>query len=296
MKIKYKALWIEDQFDKVESYIDGIGDRLKDNGFQFDVERKTSLTEEELESLSIKLSHYNPYDMIFFDYDLGKGNQSGAEIAGILRNRIFTDMIFYSGISSEDLRTVLYNTGVEGVFSVHRGNFLDDAWLIIEDQIKRICDINNMRGVILDEMSRIELKVRQLYRKHYETLNDDNQESQVKVIKSRFKGKQKTFRKLENRVDKNNLTEIITEPKKTDFDTVRLCSKQLFDTVDLFEDESPLALKQKLRNQFAHSIAEYDDENGTVSLKGSNDKYDFEDFKEIRKELIELLTKIEELE
>ncbi len=67
----------------------------------------------------------------------------------------------------------------------------------------------------------------------------------------------------------------------------------MFESVDLFKDESPLVLKQRLRNQFAHSIAEYNEEDGTVSLEGSHDKYDFEDFKEIRKELTELLTQIE---
>ncbi len=90
MKIKYKALWIEDQFEYVEPYIEGIGDRLKTYGFKLEITRLNSLSENELETLSNKLSHYNPYDMILFDYDLGGNNQTGNVIARELRNRILT--------------------------------------------------------------------------------------------------------------------------------------------------------------------------------------------------------------
>ncbi|MCD6366964.1 MAG: hypothetical protein J7L46_05425, partial [Bacteroidales bacterium] len=120
MKINYKVLWVEDQFVEVQFAIDGIGDRLADYGFKFEVDKKTSLSDDEIGELRDKLSRYNPYDMIFFDYDLGNNNKTGNEIANELRNSIFTDMIFYSGKPSIDLRKTLYESRVDGVFTVSR--------------------------------------------------------------------------------------------------------------------------------------------------------------------------------
>ncbi len=40
MKINYKALWIEDHFDLVQSVIDGVEGRLENYGFKFEIDKK----------------------------------------------------------------------------------------------------------------------------------------------------------------------------------------------------------------------------------------------------------------
>lgn len=295
MKIKYKVLWVEDHFKSVQFAIDGIEDRLEDYGFKFEVDKKTSLNEDDLGKLSDKLSQYNPYDMIVFDYDLGEQTRKGNEIARELRKSIFTDMIFYSGKAPRELRKTLFDSQVEGVFTVSRPDFVDEAWPIIEDQIKRICDINNMRGVILDEMSKIDLRMRGLYNDKYVGLLDEEKERQVKKIREKLEERQKSSRDQLEQVNSETLPEMIIDPQKTEFNIVRMRLKKFYNDDELLGEQGKLIKNQLLRNQFAHNMAIYDEEKGTVSLNGIDKVYNFNNFKDIRNELIDLLNQIEQL-
>jgi len=300
MKIKYKVLWIEDHLKTVQPAIENIKDRLADYGFIFDVETRESLDDKDLEDLRVKLSKYNPYDMIFFDYDLGEKTKKGSEIARELRNTIFTDMIFYSGVAPNDLRKILFESEVEGVYTVSRTDLADDAWPIIEDQIKRICDINNMRGVILDEMSNIDLKIRDLYQNKYMNMNDDAKNIQVNKMKKRYEDNQKGLSKIIEDLNTENFPDIISNPLKAEFNIVRMRLSKMYNNEDLLGDKGSLQYNQDRRNAFAHKKSVYNEDKGTVSLNDSDKEkvkeYDFDDFKDIRKELIELSIKIDNLE
>ncbi|MCI5137539.1 MAG: hypothetical protein D3922_03790 [Candidatus Electrothrix sp. AR1] len=291
MKINYKVLWIEDHFDSVQPAIDGIGDRLAKYGFKFEVDKINSLSHDELDDLSDKLAQYNPYDMIIFDYDLGEEQKKGNEIAGNLRRSIFTDMIFYSGNAPGKLRQALFDSKVEGVFTVSRPDLVDEAWPIIEDQIKRICDINNMRGVILDEMSKVDLIMRELYAKEYEKLSAEKQAEQASKIQGRLKGRIKSIEKQLNETNKDSIPDMVKSPIKTEFNIVRSRLIKLIDG-ELFSEQGKLKSYQDLRNKFAHNMAVYDEENGTVSLEGFEETYNFDDFTDIRLELIEILKQL----
>ncbi|MCI5117399.1 MAG: hypothetical protein D3913_05460 [Candidatus Electrothrix sp. LOE1_4_5] len=292
MKIKYKVLWIEDHFDSVEDAIDGIGDRLANYGFKFEINRINSLSSNELEDLSDRLAQYNPYDMIIFDYDLGEEQKKGNEIARNLRRSIFTDMIFYSGNAPGKLRQVLFDSEVEGVFIVSRTELIDEAWLIIEDQIKRICDINNMRGVILDEMSKVDLKLRELYTKKYEKLSDEKQTEQVNKIQEKLNSRIRNIEKLVKETTTDSMPDMVKSPIKTEFNIIRTRLKKLINDGELFSEQGKLKSYQDLRNKFAHNMAVYDEEKGTVSLEGFEETYNFNDFTDIRLELIEILKQL----
>jgi len=292
MKINYKALWIEDQFEYIQPQIDDIEKMLKKNGFIFEMDKKTSLSDDDLVKLGDKLSQYNPYDIIIFDYDLGKETKKGNEIASELRQSIFTDMIFYSGKAAGELRQFLFKSRVEGVFTVNREKFAEEAWPIIEDQIKRICDINNMRGIILDEMSDIDLRMRELYNKKYADLPYEEKERQVKKIRGKLEENQDSIKAQVKNVNSETLPEMMKNPLKTDFNMVRIRLKELYDDDELLGEKGKLKKNQDIRNQFAHNKAKYDEENGTVSLHGIPKAYTFDNFKDIRKELIDISNQI----
>ncbi|QTA79686.1 Uncharacterized protein dnl_19620 [Desulfonema limicola] len=295
MKIKYKALWIEDHFDQVQASIQSIEDYLEDYGFKFEVDKKEFLDKNELDILRDKLSKYNPYDMIFFDYDLGSKETYGSDLARELRTNIFTDMIFYSGKAPNDLRKILFDSEVEGVFTVSRTDLADDSWPIIEDQIKRICDINNMRGVILDEMSKIDLKMRELYHGKYMDMSNDEKNKQVTKIKKRYENNLKNISKNIETLNNQTFPDLILNPLKTEFNIIRMRLSKICENDDLLGDKGSLKYNQDRRNKFAHNKAIYDDEKGTVSLNGFEEEYSFENFKKIRKELIELSNQIDSL-
>ncbi len=293
MKIDYKALWIDDNLGEIQDLKDGIEDNLSEFGFRFDVDERKSLSDRELEELVDQLSQYNPYDLIIFDYDLGLNQKKGHEIAHELRGRIYTDMIFYSGKAAEGLRKVLFDSEVDGVFVVSRDDFIDEAWPIIEDQIKRICDINNMRGVILDEMSRVDLKLRDLFKTGYPTLGNTQQDRVVKKTREKFKESQDKFGKLKESVDRETLLSMMSDPTVVEFNILRTRLQGMYKDKEIFGEGSKLKSIQDLRNRFAHNKAEFDDVKGTVSLHGYNDEYDFEKFKNIRKDLIDIVEKLD---
>ncbi len=293
MKIEYKVLWIEDHFDAVEAHIEGLEAKLKDFGFKLHVDRRTTLNNVKLEELSFKLSRYNPYDIIIFDYDLE--GKMGDEIAHRLRSDIFTDMIFYSGVPGVKLREILFKKEVDGVYIVNRSNFIDEVLPIIEDQIKRICDINNMRGVILDEMSRIDLKMRNMYKKKYDGLLPEEQGQQLTKFKAKLSERITAITKQVEDIVVEYFSTMIPDPIKVEFNIVRSRLKSVTSNDAVFGENSALKLKQDLRNKFAHNTAKYDDEEGTVALEGHEEKYGFSEFTEIRKDLLKLSKELDDV-
>ncbi len=149
MKLEYKVLWFEDQFEYVDDAISSIEQFVREKGFLPEIERRTGITGDEIDELAEKLDGYNPYDLIIFDYDLGGASEDGLHIAGKLRNTIFTDMIFYSGKVSGELRKLLYENRVAGVVVVHRDTFYDDIETLIAETIQERTDINNSNRFVM---------------------------------------------------------------------------------------------------------------------------------------------------
>lgn len=293
MKIEFRVLWIEDNFENVETSIRRIKNKMKKYGFVFKVDKKTSISDDEIDELGSQLNTYNPYDMIFFDYDLG-ASLKGHMIAKRLRTNIYTDMIFYSGAAPTILRKELFDAEVEGVYTASRPRLFDDTWEILEDHIKKICDINSMRGVLLDEMSKIDLLMRTLCKSKFDALEEDDKKEQVDKIIQSFEDRIASITKQKNKLDHLKFSDMISKPKKTEFNTIRTRLKSIT-TNDIFSEDGELKNKQDLRNKFAHNMAIYDDEKGIVKLEGLDEEYDFKKFTQIRLELIALSSEIQKL-
>ena len=287
MKIDYKVLWIEDHFKGIKNHIEGLRKKLLKYGFTLIVDKRLSISKDELDDLGSKLLKYNPYDMILFDYDLGN-SQTGDTIANELRKIIFTDMIFYSGKPNLELRKILFDKMIEGVYVVNRTHLNDEVWPIIEDQVKRICDINSMRGVLLDEMSKIDLEIRQLLKTKYDALDKKDQTKQVNKYTKKLKERVVALEKIISHIDEETFSTMVVNPFEIEFNQVR-CRLKSITKNELFDDSNELKIKQDLRNKFAHNMAIFDDENGTVTLNGfETEKYSFDEFTKMRKDLIEL--------
>ena len=290
MKIKYKVLWIDDNLNEIQDLKENFKNKLKNLGFMLDVEEKSSLNSKELSILKTQMENYNPYDIIIFDYDLGSSG-TGDSIAQELRTSIYTDMIFYSGTKGSELREILYNKEIEGVYTVDRSDFVNDAWPIIEDQIKRICDINNMRGVLLDEMSKIDLLMREKYQVEFNKLDQPTQNKQLKKYKENLADRKNSLDKEVTECTNNSFSSDIMKPIKVEFNIIRNRLKSIIND-EVYCESGELKKKQDLRNKFAHNMAEFNESDGTVKLNGYNDTYGFNEFTQIRKELIELYDKI----
>ncbi len=297
MKLTYHVLWFEDQFDEIQGFLEALGDFISEAGFKLEVEKRTSVTSEEIDSLAIQLNNYNPYDVIIFDYELGADSKNGIDIAGSLRNKIFTDMIFYSGKEAASLRQMLFEQEVDGVFIVARQSFIDDVEPIIEDHIKKISDINNIRGMVMSTMSSIDRTMRDLICSKHQNLKPEEREAiflkaKNRVLKS-FSDKKK---KVENL---NTFDDLLNNPHLIDFDKVRRSLGSLFqdgsDESSQLNNDSLLVKVQNERNGLAHQHDEYTEDGRLLlhPINGDPIEYNFEEFKRLRKELQKIKSFIE---
>jgi len=158
MKLKYNILWFED--DKV-SY-DGKKELVKaiiedELGFHFPEPRR------EIDGQNIQTIDYDEYDLLIVDLNLA-GAKGPALIDKIRHNEnIFTEVIFYSSEGEKAVRDALKEFEIDGAYCADRGDdFEDKVRRVIKTTVKKIQDLNNMRGLIMAETSDIDTTMYQI--------------------------------------------------------------------------------------------------------------------------------------
>ncbi len=296
MKINYEILWFEDQPDKLEHDLEAIRSYLWDSGFIMQVEMRKSLSSAEVDEIVERISKYNKYDMIIFDYDLGD-SPKGSEIARRLRAEVYTDMIFYSGKEPEGLRKILFDLQVDGVFIVDRRDLADQMEPILEDHIKRACDVNGIRGIVMDETSRFDRVLRSKCAKLLADANPEKRETvRQDVIRRIVESNKSRIRKAERIACP---IEALSDFQVSDFNLVRHRLAELLKEVEitseLLSDGGQLSVMQGLRNRLAHLESIYS-EDGWMSLEDNpDDRFNFERLREIRKTLREIGIALDEI-
>ena len=286
MKIDYEILWFEDQPNELEHDIASIEDFLAESGFTLRCTMKETITADQIADLANQLRRYNKYDLIVLDYDLGASG-NGSDIAHRLRQSVFTDMVFYSGKPVDDLRKILYEKGIDGVFLVGRDNFASSLEDILEDHTRKACDVNVIRGVVMDEVSRFDRILRQICQNILENnggeLSNATHKKLIKRMKTRGNEMVKKSKEITCPIA------CLNDHKLSDFNIVRnrlmVLMREIGGDAEFFEEGAPLAEMQKLRNRLAH-ITGNADENGVMTLSDDlEEKFDYDKFREIRKNL-----------
>ncbi len=297
MKINYEILWFEDQPSHLKPDLESIKHFLKDAGFRLSMEMRNSVTREDIRRIATKIGRYNKFDLIVFDFDMGEESIDGSEVAAILRSEVFTDMVFYSGKPVGDLRKILYEKKIDGVFLVDRLKLADELQPILEDCIRKICDVNSMRGVVMDEVSRFDRLLRE---KCKVLLEQGSEEFRSKVRadihrRVRVRGEQLVKRAAE--IDCP--IKALNDHRISDFNLVRQRLLALVSDSEtsqaLLADDSLLATMQGLRNRLAHVEGRHLEDGKMVLTDNEEETFDFERFREIRIALRELSDQLEAL-
>jgi len=296
MKLEYKVLWFEDQFDEIKGDVERLEELVSEFGFVPNFIHKDKISANEIEVLSNQLEFYNPYDLIIFDYDLGGQSENGLSIAAQLRSKIFTDMIFYSGQIPQNLRRMLFENEVDGVFIIHRDTFYDDIEPIIEDHIKKMSDLNNMRGVVMSETSQMDVELREILIAKSKGLSEQDLEDTFNVLKDRLS---KQLREKQVKIDGlASLEEAVSNHFMTTFDQIRVALKSISGELGkgILKDQSLVHKVQVERNKLAHQKAELTAD-GRMLLHGKKEfvEYNFDEFKRLRNELVGAYSNISKL-
>jgi len=288
MKLEYRILWFEDDHESVLDVVDALRDLLRKQGFELvcdwgecDAATMTHKVDQ--------LRKYNPYDLMVFDYDLGSG-LTGEELAYTLRSKIWTEILYYSANrSAEELSRGMNDRRVEGVFCAVRQNLEERVWAIVESQIKRICDLNNMRGIVLDSMSLIDAAIRTLFSKEYESMAPETKSSVVKKLTSKFKERADQAKAFADDITADTAGKAIFDHRHVDFQVVR---QRLSHVHECFKDAAPMKVLQDLRNKLAHQPSRFNPQDNVIELvdqrTGAVEKFDYERFTQIRAQLLSL--------
>ena len=153
MRLKFYLLWFEDSKDWIESKIESIKEVVEEHGFEC-VPPKICKNEEEF------TGDYSDYDMILMDYALAQGNADGKTGANIIKSirstECLTTILFYSQNGEPKLRQEIARKLLDGVFCAHRADFIEKFEKLFITNIKKIEDVNNLRGLVMAETSDIE--------------------------------------------------------------------------------------------------------------------------------------------
>jgi len=153
MKIKFYLLWFENEPSWVKGKIEDIKDIIEENGFEWVV---PTICKKESEFKG----NYNDFDIILIDFRLVSGKKSG-QTGGDIINKIrttdcFTNIIFYSQEGESVLRQEIASKNLDGVYCVDRNDFLDRFEKIFLTNIKKVEDVNNLRGLVMAETADLE--------------------------------------------------------------------------------------------------------------------------------------------
>lgn len=164
MKLKYNLLWIENEEDWMESVEDDIKSMVEDNAFEY-VRYNCKQEEEGLD--------YNAYDLILMDLNLDSQPSGDLLIKKIRENGIYTDVVFYSSGGLENIKQKAREYNLEGVYFSGRNNvqFVEKVTKVIETTIRKVQDLNNLRGLVMGEVSELDALMQCVLEKYF--INQD---------------------------------------------------------------------------------------------------------------------------
>lgn len=292
MNLQYSILWIENDSDWVDSIDDEIKDFLIDMGFN------PSITLHAKEDADM----YNDYDLILMDMALENAKSGDVLIKEIRNHNIFSDVVFYTGGGVSTIREKANTLGLEGVYFADRHtNFIDKVKTIILTTIKKVQDLNNIRGLVMDEVSQLDKQMEDvIYCYFVEKGTDERKNLFHKKITSDIEKSVK--HKLKNDIcdkkcehiwrskDLKNIIPSVAFDSYQKAHTIHTILKQEGINFDLKQDDFLGSYSTdviKMRNNLAHSVSEI--KNGVEVLickkDGKEIEFKSETCAAIRKEL-----------
>ncbi len=171
MKLRYRILWFDDDPDWVEELSEEVVKIVQLEGF---------ICENDADIIKISTKSefnedhgtYSDYNIILMDFDLGY-YESGADIIKDIRDgNHYTDVLFYSNqeTDEEKLRKLISERQIDGVYCSERDDhfFLEKFKQIFLSTIKKIQDPENLRGLVMAEVSDLDDKKKKILRRSIE--------------------------------------------------------------------------------------------------------------------------------
>ncbi|HIP36506.1 MAG TPA: hypothetical protein EYG85_06595 [Crocinitomix sp.] len=293
MTLDYKILWIDDREEFFKNHKSYLEEYLEDLGFEANIKTYGSFAE--FEEKEKEASHQKVYDLFLIDLNLDHDKTGDELISQIRGNRILTDIIFYS-TSLQAVREKVNQNNIEGVYVTSRNqtDFEEKVTDVIDVTIKKVQDVNNLRGLIMAEVAELDRLKEKILLLGAEKI--ENRHLEKYTLKQIKKSNTKNLNKVEKfttEIETIEYSMLLKQAGFIDANKKAYATGEILDKLDITE---PIGKKEfskpyiqnilGMRNKFAH-IEECDgvDENNNVCKVIGNIPFTAKKCIEIRKEI-----------
>jgi DNA-binding NarL/FixJ family response regulator len=275
MNLVYKILWFEDEILWAKPLIPEIKSFVEELGFQF-VEPKF-----EKDNSNIDNIEYDNYDLILMDYRLSGSEKGDALINRIREHSFYSEILFYSASGAPTLRKAVLDNELDGVYCSdrQRDSFLPKVKEVIKATVKKVLDVNTLRGIVMAETSDIDEKMLEIISLYANMLDTDGKNAFLE------KRRKKIVDSTESKIKKikiSNIDEIsgnflfdANQKWMTVLDIVKKIISEREEITKLYDPEII-----KKRNLLAH-VKETKNESGKIQLAYKDFIFNDKESKEI---------------
>jgi hypothetical protein len=187
MRLEFRVLWFENQMGDVRAGITAMERELTKHGLKLIVDEEA--TASRLDVLARQQEMFHDYDLVVVDYDLGKGQPKGDEVARLVRKSFgFTDIIFYSGTPTDVLRDKVKQQAIDGVYcsgrTELRGKLIEHVGFVVE----RLSRLEAMRGLAVVSGGRGDDHMREIIRCAHALMDEAGQAALLAAIDNQVSG------------------------------------------------------------------------------------------------------------
>lgn len=289
MRLDYCALWIDDQPRHVKGFRERIETHLEERGFSLSVIPAETL--EQADALLAQQENMEGIDLVLVDYDLGPGD-GGVDVLRMVRDKFpYKDIMFYSAADTGKLRDLAHGANIDGIHFSTRLSLANDAISLIDKTLKKVMDIDHMRGVVMAATSDIDFIVEKSIVAAHNRLNEGDREAHAANVSENLRTKLRKWHEDLDKASPKGLSAILKlKHICTAADRLELLVEQLEKMAESPSKELDKAKIYKTdvvprRNKLAHLA--FKTENGSRILVGTGEKVDASEMTKLRCDLLD---------
>jgi len=286
MKLKYKILWVEDEEDSIKIKAKNIRLYLENEyGFECSLDDITILDYEEFETNYIDNNkmkigtNIEQFDLVLVDFNLGEVQHTGDKLIKVVRDgNIYSEILFYSS-DLDSLKEKLNKHFIDGIFTSNRDELEEKIKKLIRVTIKKVQDVNNLRGLIMAEVSELDRIKERIIVNATSKIDDRGLEKyMLKKVKSSIDANKNKLDEFNDNIDNLLITDLLNSRGLIDSDKKRLAVGKTLEKLSITEPIDKITFLEPyknniltIRNNFAHVEESdgFDEDGNTCKLIGS---------------------------
>jgi len=219
MRLDFNILWVEDQPERVNAQLERIERTMRNEGFKLQTKFASSV-EGAKDHLGDDIFR-DHVDLVLMDFELA-GEANGGEGLEVVRDLCqFKDIIFYSANTTANLKEIVSEKDISGVFCTSRSGLPDTVVGVFEMLVKKVLDIDHSRGIVMGATSEIDDFVNQALELYLEKSDAATKaealtiaQKEIKKIRKKFDADFCMMEAVETAIDLKNFHQFYTSSKR----------------------------------------------------------------------------------